>query len=137
MANGKRKEKAVVEEEAIPEDLFAAIPEVEEAGIVETTVVAEAPPRGRSLPVAAETSRVVADVHGLLLGARNAMDGVLSREVQRVETSFAALLQRMQDRVRAADEQLARLREEHDELERANAAYERKFDALQALAKEP
>ncbi|HEX2022169.1 MAG TPA: hypothetical protein VHH36_05610 [Candidatus Thermoplasmatota archaeon] len=88
--------------------------------------------KARAAPIAVAPG-LDADVHGLLLGVRNQMDGVMAREIERIELSFAGLLAQTQSRLRAAEEQLGRLREEREGLVRANEAYVRRFEALRAL----
>lgn len=125
--NGKKKAQVTVEDDAIPEDLLNSIPDVDEGGLfVEEEAVA----------LEVEVAPPAVEVHTLLMEARRAMEESFSRELDRVESTFQALVTQMEGRLRGATEQLTYLQQERSALEEQNGAYERRFSQLKQLTQD-
>lgn len=136
-----RKQK---EDDAISEELLAAIPDVGAGGrddaktiLVHTAVADDEAPPAR--PARAAARAPAEHVHSPALGnalgqMRRQMEDAFARELDRVEGTMAEALRQMEERLQLANDRLTALRIENDELQKAKAGYERKLDALRQLA---
>lgn len=132
----KKKGSSAADDDAIPEDLLDTIPDVDDAL---KGLAADADEEDDAAPVKlrVEVAPPSQEVHALLQEVRRGMEDAFQREMDRVENSFAMLVQQMDARLRAANEQLTNLAQERAALEQQNATYARRFAQLKALADDP
>lgn len=122
------RRQARKEEDAISEALLASIPEVGAAG--EGKKAAKPPTRFVEMPeppTAPSTAPSLAQM-------RQELESVFTREITQVEQAVAAALRQMEERLVKANDEIAILRLENAELQRARDANAKRLEALRSLA---
>lgn len=121
-----QQQTRTADDESIPDDLLNAIPDLD--------AQAEAPAAEEEIQtLEVDVAPPSVEVHALLGDVRREMESLFTKELDRVEASFDSLVKQMETRLRAATQQVALLEAERAALEQANAAYERKFQALKSI----
>ena len=131
LARRASREQADKAEAAPPQAEPQAEPRKEKGRAKETRVETPEPPA----PAPAAASPAGPDAAALVQDLRRQMETLFTREMGRVEDSFATSLRDLQARLDRASAEAEGLRRENESLLRMKAEYDRKAEALKELAR--